>query len=265
LNPIALHAFNPGPMTGDGNWAWLLPGRVPTLVDAGTGDPRFLAALDEALAGQSLRQVLVTHAHPDHASGAPALVARFPGVRMRKLPWPGRDSRWPVPWELLADGDTIEAGDTSLVAVHTPGHAPDHLCFWHEGSRTIFAGDLAVKGTTIYIPPSLGGNLSDYLASLERVRALAPARLLPAHGPPIENPDRVLSTYVAHRLERERQIVGVVGSGTSTLDAIVASIYGGLDPALLPMAKETVLAHLIKLERDGRARHEADAWHMISP
>jgi len=265
LNPIALHAFNPGPMTGDGNWAWLLPGRVPTLIDAGTGDPRFLSALDDALAGQPLRQVLVTHAHPDHASGAPALATRFPGVRMRKLPWPERDTRWPVSWESLADGDIIEAGDTALMAVHTPGHAPDHLCFWHQGTRTMFVGDLAVKGTTIYIPPSIGGDLSDYLASLERVRALAPTRLLPAHGPPIENPDRVLSTYIAHRLERERQIAGVVSGGTSSLDAIVGSIYGGLDPALLPMAKETVLAHLIKLERDGRARRDGDAWHIIAP
>ena len=83
----------------------------------------------------------------------------------------------------------VEAGDDLLRAVHTPGHAPDHLCFWHEESRTLFSGDLAVKGTTVYIPPNLQGDLADYLASLERVRALQPARLLPAHGPVIDDPD----------------------------------------------------------------------------
>jgi glyoxylase-like metal-dependent hydrolase (beta-lactamase superfamily II) len=251
-------------MTGDGNWTWLVPGRVPTLIDAGTGDPRHLAAVDAALAGRPLQQVLVTHAHPDHAGGAPALAARFPHSRWLKMPWPERDTRWPVPWVPIADGDIIEAGDTAVVAVHTPGHAPDHLCFWHEGTRTLFVGDLAAKGTTVYIPPSLGGDLAAYLASLERVRALKPHRLLPAHGPTIDNPERLLSNYIAHRLERERQILDVLRADSSTLDAIVERIYAGLEASFIPSARETVLAHLIKLERDGRARRDGDAWHIIS-
>jgi glyoxylase-like metal-dependent hydrolase (beta-lactamase superfamily II) len=254
-------------MTGDGNWTWLLPGRVPTLIDAGIGDPRHLSALETALAGQQLQQVLVTHAHPDHASGAPAVAARFPGARWLKMPWPERDARWAVPWIALDDGDVVDAGDTSLVAVHTPGHAPDHLCFWHETTHTMFVGDLAARGTTVYIPPTIGGDLSAYLASLERVRALRPRSLLPAHGPPIDDPDRLLSTYLTHRRERERQIVEAVAGDANTLDAIVSRIYRGLEPALLPMARETVLAHLIKLERDGRARRDGngDEWLIIAP
>ena len=105
------------------------------------------------------------------------------------MPWPERDSRWPVRWEPLGDDQLVEAGDDWLRTVHTPGHAPDHLCFWHEESRMLFSGDLAVKGTTVYIPPNLKGDLADYLASLERVRALQPVRLLPAHGPVIDDPD----------------------------------------------------------------------------
>ena len=287
MKPIPVHACNPGPYTGDGNWTWLIRGRVPTLIDAGTGEPKYLEEIERALDGTALAQVLVTHGHTDHASGAIALAARFPGVRFLKMPWPERDVRWPLPWEPLADGDTVTAGDTTLTAVHTPGHAPDHLCFWHAESRTMFCGDLAQKGTTIYIPPNLQGDLIAYLASLERVIALRPARLMPAHGPVLDDPETVLRGYMEHRMVREQQIVDLLRSGTQTPEAIVKRVYRGLKDTLVPMARESVLAHLIKLEREGRAARRAasasdasasapgaaadrsaateDAWHMIDP
>jgi glyoxylase-like metal-dependent hydrolase (beta-lactamase superfamily II) len=277
LKPIPIHAGNPGPYTGAGNWTWLIRGRVTTLVDAGTGEPQHLEAVEEALEGATLSQVLVTHGHTDHASGVTALAARFPGVRFFKMPWPERDGRWPAPWEPLGDGDVVPAGDDTLTAVHTPGHAPDHLCFWHHESRTLFCGDLAQRGTTIYIPPNLQGDLIAYLASLERVLALHSARLLPAHGPIIDDPERVLRGYLEHRREREAQIVGLLRSGESSPEAMVARLYRGLKDTLLPMARESVLAHLIKLEREGRARRAVDAarpedaaraeqaWHIIDP
>lgn len=263
--PIPVHVFNPGPMTGDGNWTFLLRGRVPTLIDAGTGDPRFLDALDEALAGQTLRQVLVTHGHTDHASGAPALAARHPHAVFRKQPWAERDMRWPLPWTTIQDGDRFEAGDHEVVAVHTPGHAPDHMSFWHDASRTLFSGDLALKGTTVYIPSRSGGDLRQYLASLARVMALAPARLLPAHGPAIEEPQTALASYVAHRLERERQVVEILRGGPSTPDVMAQRMYKGLKPAYVPLAIESVTAHLVKLEAEGRARQVSEAWHIIDP
>ena len=150
-------------MTGGGNWTWLLTGRVPTLIDAGTGHLRHLDSIAEALKTLPLAQVLVTHAHSDHMSGAPAIAERMPGARFFKMPWPERDSRWPAPWAPLSDGDAVEAGDTALTVLHTPGHAPDHLCFWHEESRTLFGGDLAIKGTTVYIPSAHHGDLAAYL------------------------------------------------------------------------------------------------------
>jgi glyoxylase-like metal-dependent hydrolase (beta-lactamase superfamily II) len=250
-------------MTGAGNWTWLVAGRVPTLIDAGTGDPRHLDALDQALAGARLDQVLVTHAHGDHASGVVALSQRFPGLRFFKMPWPGRDARWPVSWESIRDGQLVEAGDDVLRAVHTPGHAPDHVCFWHEPSRTLFSGDLALKGTTVYIPPNLQGDLGDYLASLERVRALKPARLLPAHGSVIEDPETVLLGYLEHRREREEQILAALRSGEASPDSLVPLIYRGLKEELFAVARETVLAHLLKLEREGRAGRRGDSWHII--
>jgi glyoxylase-like metal-dependent hydrolase (beta-lactamase superfamily II) len=252
-------------MTGAGNWTWLIRGRVPTLVDAGTGESRYLDAVEEALAGAALAQVLVTHAHGDHASGVVALAERFPGARFLKMPWEERDSRWPVGWSLLFDGQIVQAGDDTLRAVHTPGHAPDHVCFWHDESRTLFSGDLAVKGTTVYIPSNLRGDLADYLASLERVLALNPARLLPGHGPVIEDPAAVLRGYIEHRREREEQILAALRAGEATPDALVPLIYRSLKENLIHVARDTVLAHLLKLEREGRAGRRGDAWHIIEP
>jgi glyoxylase-like metal-dependent hydrolase (beta-lactamase superfamily II) len=252
-------------MTGDGNWTWLLRGRVPTLIDAGTGDPAFIADLQRALGGDTLAQVVVTHAHTDHASGAPALHALMPGARFRKMPWPERDAKWPAGWQPLADGQVIEAGDTRLTAVYTPGHAPDHLCFWHEETRSLFCGDLALRGTTVYIPTSLRGDLSAYLASLERVLGLNPARMYPAHGPVIDEPAKLLTQYLEHRREREVQVLDALRAGDTSPDAMVRRIYPRLSAPLLPIARETMLAHLMKLEGEGRARREQDAWHIMEP
>jgi len=265
VNPIALHAHNPGPYTGDGNWTWLIPGRVPTLIDAGTGEAPHLDEIEHALNGIPLSQVLVTHAHGDHASGAPALAARFPGARFRKMPWAERDTRWPVPWEPIAANEQIAAGDETLIALHTPGHAPDHLSFWHEPTRTLFCGDLAVKGTTVFIPSESRGDLADYLASLERVIALQPSRLLPAHGPVIDDPRTLLRGYIDHRHERERQILAALAESPLTPDQLVARIYRGLNDTLRAMARESVVAHLVKLARDGRAGRRGEAWHIIGP
>ena len=249
-------------MTGEGNATWLILGKVPTLIDAGTGEPKHLEALEAALDGTRLAQVLVTHGHVDHASGAPHIAERMPHVRFLKMPWPERDSRWPVGWQPLADGDVVSVGDTSLRAVHTPGHAPDHLCFWHEGDQLLFSGDLVWQGSTVVVPPSHGGNLSEYLASLNRVLGLAPLKMLPAHGPVIDNPSALIREYIEHRATRERQVLGVVLAGAVDPAAIVSAIYPTLAGPLLPVAAETILAHLLKLELEGKVRRVGDRWEI---
>ena len=179
------------------------------------------------------------------------------------MPWPGRDAKWPVDWDPIVPGELIQAGDGALTAVSTPGHAPDHLCFWDESVRTLYCADLAQSGNTVWIPFDLRGDLADYLDSIARVVALRPARLLPAHGPVIEAPEPLLRRYVEHRVARERQIVDVMREGATTADEITEIVYAALSEKMLPMAKQGVLAHLVKLERDGRARRDGDAWHIM--
>lgn len=262
MKPIAVHAFNPGPMTGDGNTTWLIPGHVPTLIDAGTGDPRHLDALERALDGARLAQVLVTHSHIDHASGAAAIAERMPHVRFLKMLWPEQDAAWRVRWDPLTDGEMVAAGDSVFAAVHTPGHSPDHLCFWHQDSRQLFCGDLAWKGSTVVIPPSQGGDVAAYLASLERILQLEPETMLPAHGPVIDRPAELLREYVDHRRLRERQVLGALQSGVTSPDDIVSRIYTTISEALVPVARESVLAHLVKLEREGRAVRDGERWRL---
>jgi glyoxylase-like metal-dependent hydrolase (beta-lactamase superfamily II) len=130
VSPLFLHAANPGPFTGAGNWTYLIPGPVPLLVDAGVGAASHLDALAAAAPGGPAL-VVVSHAHPDHASGAPAIAARWPGTRFAKIEWPGYDEG-AIAWQALADGQTIESGEGPLVVLHTPGHSPDHVVLWHE-------------------------------------------------------------------------------------------------------------------------------------
>ncbi|MEQ1868832.1 MAG: MBL fold metallo-hydrolase [Vicinamibacterales bacterium] len=255
FHPLALHAANPGPMTGHGNWTYLIMGGgSAALIDAGVGRPEHLAAIAGTLAasGSTLDTLIVTHGHNDHVNGTPHLQAAYPGLSCLKYPWPEEDRKLPIMWERLADQQHVSAGATTLAVVHTPGHAPDHCALWHEASRTLFTGDLVIPGGSVVIQIARGGDMQAYLASLERLLALQPARLLPAHGPPVENPQRVLTAAIAHRLEREEQVLAALAAGHSSIAGIAESIYHGLQSALMPLARENVRAHLEKLQREGR-------------
>ena len=271
MKPRRLHAANPGPMTGEGNWTYLIGDRNPVLIDAGVGHQSHLDAIAAAPRGPSL--VLVTHAHSDHISGAPAIKSRWPEARFMKFPWPIRPStslgaavsrvepRDPdVGWTWLKDESIVDTDEGPLTVLHTPGHSPDHLTFWHAESRTLFVGDMLVQGSTVVIPASHGGSLAEYLRSLDRMLQLNPARALPAHGPAIDDPAAIIHKYIAHRAQRESEVLGALAPGGSTIDAMTAAIYPGLVDALVPMARESVLAHLQKLESEGRARRDGDRW-----
>jgi glyoxylase-like metal-dependent hydrolase (beta-lactamase superfamily II) len=262
--PILIPAHNPGPMTGRGNNTYLLVGSRgdATLIDAGVGEPRHLAEIRRHLldAPARLEQVLATHAHPDHVSGAPALAGAHPAVRFRKYLWPEADARYSVEWQPLGDDDRVMAGSDWLVVLHTQGHSPDHLAFWHEASGTAFTGDLVVQGSSVMIHTSGGGDLGQYLESLERIRTLKPRRLLPAHGPEVTDPEAVLTAYLKHRRDREQQVIDALLAGRDTVESVAEFIYDGIDPALMPAAHETIRAHLDKLKKEQRAFEQNARW-----
>lgn len=264
FSPILLEAHNPGPMTGAGNNTYLLVGddRLATLIDAGIGHERHLAALQQELDnhGATLAEVLVTHAHSDHAAGVPALAAAHPAASFFKYPWPEVDIRYPATWQRLDDGQRVRAGGEWLTVLHTPGHSVDHLAFWHEPTRTLFGGDLVIPGSSVTIDPARGGSLERYLESLRRMQALTPARILPAHGREVRNPPATLEQHLHHRAYREKQIVAALSAGPQTVESIAESIYDGLRSTLMDAARRNVRAHLEKLGNERRAFEQGGRW-----
>ena len=278
-------APNPGLMTGPGTNTYLLGDGPVAVIDPGPDDDAHLAALLDAV-GDRLRYVIATHTHVDHsplstrlreATGAEVLgFGPAPVLAAHRHRATGAGAHPPAdapagahtpsdahdqafdPDRRLVDGDRVRVGDLDLVAVHTPGHTSNHLCFQLAGSGILFSGDHVMSGSTVVIAPP-DGDMAQYLDALERVRDRHPTRIAPGHGDMIDDPAAVLEDYLAHRRSREAQVLAGVraaGAAGATADALVAAIYLDVTAALHPVARFSVWAHLRKLGAEGALRGE---------
>ncbi|MEZ5181437.1 MAG: MBL fold metallo-hydrolase [Acidimicrobiales bacterium] len=243
---------NPGMMSGPGTNTYLVGIDEVAVIDPGPEDEGHTDAIVGAAGADAIRWILCTHTHPDHSPGVPALQERT-GAEV--LAFDDRDGL--VCDRHLADGDTVEATEFTLRAVHTPGHASNHLCYLLERERMLFTGDHVMDGSTVVISPP-DGDMAAYLESIRRLQAWRPAlrSIAPAHGHLIDDPAAKLDEYLTHRLAREAQVLAELeasmpqGAGTELL---VEKIYTDVHELLHPVARRSVWAHLRKLGDDGLA------------
>ena len=249
-----LVANNPGYMTGPGTNTYLVGEPHCLVIDPGPDDAvhvdRILAAT-----GGTIAAVLVTHTHRDHSPAATTLANRTGAeVLGRRPPDDGRQDLSFAPSRVLEEGDRRAVEGLTLRAVHTPGHASNHLCFVLEDTGLIFTGDHLMQGSTVVIAPP-DGDMSHYLQSLQRLQREPVSRIAPGHGFTIEDAQAEIARIITHRLQREaKAFTRLQQAGSGSVDALVAGVYDDVDPRLHPLAKSSLLAHLLKLEKDGRVR-----------
>jgi glyoxylase-like metal-dependent hydrolase (beta-lactamase superfamily II) len=255
LSPLVRRvvANNPGLMTGPGTNTYLVGIDEVAVIDPGPDDERHVEAIVGASMRERVRWVLLTHTHPDHWPAA-ARIREQTGAEVAAFgKFPKADEVDLRIDRVIGDGDTIDGTEFRLEALLTPGHAPNHLCFVLEEERVLFTGDHVLNGTTTVVNPQRGGDMVQYLASLERLRKLRRiARICPGHGDVIDDPKAVLDEYVAHRRMRERQIVKALQAGPAKINELVERLYIDTPEGLLDMAGRQVHAHLLKLKAEGK-------------
>ena len=259
-----LTAPNPGMMTGPGTNTYIVGKSQLALIDPGPDDAAHLTATLAAV-GDRLRWILCTHTHKDHSPGARALKAATGAevIGMRAPPHDNQDAAF-APDRVFAHGDVLECGDFTLRAIHTPGHASNHLCYLLEPGKLLFTGDHIMQGSTVVINPP-DGNMHAYLKSLESLLAFDIGRIAPGHGHPIEAPHAEARRLIAHRLAREQKVVDAFSAyNPATLDELVPIVYADVSPRLHQVARRSLHAHLLKLAHDGRVWQQGERWKLRS-
>ena len=244
-------APNPSLFTGPGTNTYLVEDAGEAVIlDPGPIEDSHQRAIVEAVGDLAVRAVVVTHTHPDHAPLANPLARLFEVPAMGYEPGPQFQ-----PDHRLDEGDIVPVGDCGLEAIHTPGHSDDHLCFRSGG--VLFTGDHIMGGSSVLITDA-----GPYMNSLQRVARMKLVRLYPGHGEEIARPAQVISWYIAHRQERELEILAAVTTGCRTLGEIVEQVYQEVNPALHDLAAYSVSAHLKKLAAESRVRFDGGAgWN----
>jgi len=257
---------NPGPFTGPGTNTYIVgTGPLPILLDTGIGVPKwaelFPLALRELSNTADIGKIVLTHAHQDHIGGVKD-VARLLGRKdVFKKPWPfpGPDDAAGTPITPIDDNAVIATEGATLRAVFTPGHAPDHLCYYLVEEKALFTGDVVLGAGTTVIPDETG-DLGQYMNSLHRLLELDVETIYPAHGPVIRKAKDKIREYIAHRELRERQVLGALRQGPLEVIAIVKQIYTDVPEFLHPAAAQSVRSHLKKLHQEGRVNEHEKRW-----
>lgn len=258
-----LVAPNPSMMTGPGTNTYLFGTGQVAVLDPG---PIIESHLDKIVqvAGAPIRWILVTHTHPDHSPAAIKLAAMTGG---ELLGMPANEGEYQDMTfkadRVLQDGNELATTEFVIEAVHTPGHASNHLCYRHVGKNWLFTGDHVIDGSTVVINPP-DGNMKHYLQSLRRVKELACAALAPGHGEVISDPVRAIDWIIGHRLERESKVAAALAANPNlTTRELVPHVYGDVDKKLYGWAERSLLAHLLKLEEEGAAKRVAERWTTV--
>jgi len=272
LSPLVRRVLapNPSPFTYEGTQTYLVGDSDLAVIDPGPDDPAHLDALEGAIAGRAVIAILCTHTHRDHSPAARPLARRTGAQVIGCAPLtleddgPRADAAFDpdyAPDRVLTEGEQIAGIGWTLTALATPGHTSNHLCYALEEEEALFTGDHVMGWSTSVVSPP-DGDMTDYLLSLERLVGRQDRIYYPAHGEPIQQPQRFARGMLGHRRMREGQILRIIErQGAALIPDFVTSMYVGLDPRLHGAAGRSVLAHLIDLERRGLVRNQAEgAW-----
>ena len=259
-------AHNPSAFTYFGTQSYLVGAHEVAVIDPGPDLPEHLDALEQAIGGRPVTAIMCTHTHRDHSPAARPLAEATGAPIIGCAPLaletvgPRADASFDgdyAPDRLLQDGEEVDVDGKPILAVATPGHTSNHLCFAYEGA--LFTGDHVMGwSTTVVVPPD--GDMAAYMQSLDKLRQREDRIYYPAHGPAVTNPQQYVRGLIGHRMQREKQILKLVGEQARDIPDIVASAYPGLDPRLVTAAGGSVYAHLLDLERRGLVQPDGVSW-----
>ena len=259
-------AHNPSAFTYYGTQTYLVGNREVAVIDPGPDLPEHLDALEKAIGGRKVAAIMCTHTHRDHSPASRPLAERTGapiigcGPLALRTVGPRADASFDgdyVPERVVEDGEAVDVDGQAVTAVATPGHTSNHLCFAYGDA--LFSGDHVMGwSTTVVFPPD--GDMAAYMASLDKLRQRKDRVYYPAHGPAVDNPRQYVRHLMGHRMQREKQILKLVGERPRGIPDIVANAYPGLDPRLTVAAGGSVYAHLLDLERRGLVEQQGEAW-----